>query len=94
MPSTGESLSGERRVVTALFCDVVGSTSIAETMDPEDWSEMVGSAMTTMGDVISRYGGTVTEFAGDGIVAVFGAPTAHEDDPYRAVRSGMEIVRA
>lgn len=94
MPSAGESLSGERRVVTALFCDVVGSTSIAETMDPEDWSEMVGMAMSTMGDVISRYGGTVTEFAGDGIVAVFGAPTAHEDDPYRAVRSGMEIVRA
>lgn len=94
MPSAGQSLSGERRVVTALFCDVVGSTSIAETMDPEDWSEMVGLAMSTMGDLISRYGGTVTEFAGDGIVAVFGAPTAHEDDPYRAVRSGMEIVRA
>ena len=63
-------------------------------MDPEDWSEMVGSAMSTMGDVISRYGGTVTEFAGDGIVALFGAPAAHEDDPYRAVRAGMEIVRA
>lgn len=55
---------------------------------------MVGLAMSTMGDLISRYGGTVTEFAGDGIVAVFGAPTAHEDDPYRAVRSGMEIVGA
>ncbi len=94
MPSAGESLSGERRVVTALFCDVVGSTSIAETMDPEDWSEMVGLAMSTMGDLIARYGGTVTDFAGDGLVAVFGAPAAHEDDPYRAVRSGMEIVRA
>lgn len=94
MPPAGETLSGERRVVTALFCDVVGSTSIAETMDPEDWSEMVGVAMSTMGDLIARFGGTVTDFAGDGIVAVFGAPAAHEDDPYRAVRSGMEIVRA
>jgi len=94
MPLAGESLSGERRVVTALFCDVVGSTSIAEAMDPEDWSEMVRVAMSIMGDLIARYGGTVTDFAGDGIVAVFGAPSAHEDDPYRAARSGMEIVRA
>lgn len=88
------TLSGERRVVTALFCDVVGSTSIAETMDPEDWGDLVASAITTMGDVVRRYDGTVSEFVGDGIVALFGAPTAHEDDPYRAVRTGMEIVTA
>lgn len=84
--------SGERRIVTALFCDVVGSTSIAETLDPEDWSEVVSGAIDSMGRVISRFGGTVTEFAGDGLVALFGAPIAHEDDPYRAVRAGLEIV--
>jgi class 3 adenylate cyclase len=92
MNPAGSALSGERRVVTAMFCDVVGSTSIAEEMDPEDWGELMGSAVTTMSTVVSRFGGTVTEFAGDGVVAVFGAPIAHEDDPYRAVRAGIQIV--
>jgi class 3 adenylate cyclase/tetratricopeptide (TPR) repeat protein len=92
MNTAGSALSGERRVVTAMFCDVVGSTSIAEEMDPEDWGELMGSAVTTMSTVVSRFGGTVTEFAGDGVVAVFGAPIAHEDDPYRAVRAGIQIV--
>lgn len=87
------ALSGERRVVTALFCDIVGSTSLAEEMDPEDWSELVGTAISTMGETIAAYGGTISEFGGDGVVAIFGAPTAHEDDPYRAVRSGLEIVK-
>lgn len=91
--SSSGALSGERRVVTALFCDVVGSTAIAETMDPEDWGELVGEAIATMGTVVARFGGTVTEFGGDAVVALFGAPTAHEDDPYRAVRTGLEIVR-
>jgi tetratricopeptide (TPR) repeat protein len=63
-------------------------------MDPEDWGELVASAIAIMGDVVDRYGGTVTEFAGDGIVALFGAPRAHEDDPYRAVRAGMGMVAA
>lgn len=92
MTSTGGTLVGERRVVTALFCDLVGSTSIAETLDPEDWSELVSVAIENMGRVIARFGGTVTEFAGDGLVALFGAPVAHEDDPYRAVRSGLTII--
>lgn len=80
--------------MTALFCDVVGSTAIAETMDPEDWGELVGEAIAAMGTVVARFGGTVTEFGGDAVVAVFGAPVAHEDDPYRAVRTGLEIVEA
>jgi class 3 adenylate cyclase/tetratricopeptide (TPR) repeat protein len=88
----GAGLIGERRVVTALFCDVVGSTSIAEEMDPEDWGDLMAAGIDRMSTEISRFGGTVTEFAGDGLVAVFGAPIAHEDDPYRAVRAGMEIV--
>lgn len=91
MTSDRASLKGERRVVTALFCDVVGSTSLAEGMDPEDWGEVVAESMRTMGEVVDRYGGTVTEFGGDAVVALFGAPVAHEDDPYRAVRAGLEI---
>lgn len=82
----------ERRVVTALFCDVVGSTSLAETMDPEDWADIVNTTVAEMVVCIERYGGTVAQFAGDSILAIFGAPVAHEDDPYRAVRSGLDIV--
>lgn len=82
----------ERRVVTALFCDVVGSTSLAETMDPEDWADIVNETVAQMVVCIERYGGTVAQFAGDSILAIFGAPVAHEDDPYRAVRSGLDIV--
>jgi class 3 adenylate cyclase/tetratricopeptide (TPR) repeat protein len=84
----------ERRVVTALFCDVVGSTSIAEGMDPEDWSAIVGQTIAAMAGSVERYGGTVTQFAGDGILALFGAPIAHEDDPYRAIRAGVAIIEA
>ena len=87
-------LIGERRVVTALFCDVVGSTGLAESMDPEDWADVMTSVVGVMTGLIGRYGGTVVEFGGDAVVAIFGAPTAHEDDPYRAVRSGLEIVDA
>jgi len=90
-PKAGAA-TGERRIVTALFADVVGSTSIAETMDPEDWGELVGRAVSAIGAVATRYGGTVAEFAGDAVLAVFGAPIAHEDDPYRAVSAGLEIV--
>lgn len=93
MSQNRTALTGERRVVTALFCDIVGSTALAEEMDPEDWSELVGVAISTMGEVIAAFGGTISEFGGDGVVAIFGAPTAHEDDPYRAARSGLEIVK-
>lgn len=91
-PASGP-LSGERRVVTALFCDVVGSTGLAEALDPEDWGDLVGEAIQVMGQVVARFGGTVAEFGGDAVLAIFGAPTAHEDDPYRAVRAGMEIIK-
>ncbi|HSJ28797.1 MAG TPA: AAA family ATPase, partial [Acidimicrobiia bacterium] len=93
-PLDGHAGTSERRVVTALFCDVVGSTSIAETMDPEDWSGIVNRTVALMADAVERYGGTVAQFAGDGILALFGAPVAHEDDPYRAIRAGLAIVEA
>ena len=80
--------------MTALFCDVVGSTAIAEEMDPEDFGELISRTISTMGAVVARYGGTVSDFGGDALAAIFGAPIAHEDDPYRAVRAGLEIVRA
>ena len=82
----------ERRVITVLFCDVVGSTSMAEQMDPEDWTEIMDEAFRYMTAPVERYGGTIGRFMGDAIVAFFGAPSAHEDDPERAVRAGLEIV--
>ena len=61
-------------------------------MDPEDWADIVGETVAQMAGCVERYGGTVVQFAGDAVLAIFGAPVAHEDDPYRAVRSGLDII--
>src|SRR6266705_2571668 len=86
--------SSERRPLTVLFADIAGSTSIAERMDPEDWTALVGEAFARMNRTIERYEGTIARLMGDGVLAFFGAPTAHEDDPERAVRCGLDMVRA
>jgi class 3 adenylate cyclase/tetratricopeptide (TPR) repeat protein len=83
---------GERRVVTVLFCDVAGSTSLAEGMDPEAWSEIMNTTFEYLIEPVERYGGTVARLMGDAILAFFGAPTAHEDDPQRAVMAGLDIL--
>jgi class 3 adenylate cyclase/tetratricopeptide (TPR) repeat protein len=77
-----------------LFCDVVGSTSMAERLDPEDWIEIINEAFDLLLAPILRYDGTVAQLAGDGFLAFFGAPDAHEDDPERAVLAGLEMIRA
>src|SRR5213596_3658736 len=84
----------ERRPITVLFADIAGSTSIAERLDPEDWTTLVGKAFQRMNRTIERYGGTIARLMGDGVLAFFGAPTAHEDDPERAVRCGLDMARA
>jgi class 3 adenylate cyclase len=76
----------ERKVVTVLFCDLVGSTAQAERMDPEDVRERLSSYNEHVRGHLERFGGTVEKFIGDAVMALFGAPTAHEDDPERAVR--------
>jgi len=86
--------SGERRPLTVLFADIAGSTAIAERLDPEDWTALVGEAFQRMNQTIERYGGTIARLMGDGVLAFFGAPAAHEDDPERAVRCGLDMVRA
>src|SRR6266536_3771877 len=86
--------SSERRPLTVLFADIAGSTAIAERMDPEDWTILVGEAFARLNRTVERYGGTVGRLMGDGILAFFGAPVAHEDDPERAVRCGLEMVVA
>ncbi|NJN82965.1 MAG: AAA family ATPase [Caldilineaceae bacterium] len=86
------AMVGERRVVTMLFCDVKGSTAAAEQLDPEEWSEVINGAFEQMIKPVYKYEGTVARLMGDGILAFFGAPIAHEDDPQRAVLAGLEIV--
>ena len=81
----------ERRVVTALFADLVGSTALAEPLDPEEARLVVGEAVARMVHAVEEFGGTVKDLAGDGVLALFGAPVAHEDDAERAVRAALRI---
>src|SRR5258708_38823714 len=86
--------SSERRPITVLFADIAGSAASAERLDPEDWTALVGEVFQRMNHTIERYGGTIARLMGDGVLAFFGAPTAHEDDPERAVRCALDLVRA
>ncbi|HLT19306.1 MAG TPA: adenylate/guanylate cyclase domain-containing protein [Thermomicrobiales bacterium] len=86
------SETGERRIVTILFIDVVGSTAMAENLDPEEWAELMGAAFERMIRPIERYGGTVTRLMGDAILALFGAPHARGDDAQRAILAALEIM--
>ena len=86
--------AGERRPVTVLFADVVGSTALVESMDPEDWTAIVNEAFDAMSTAIYRYEGTIARLMGDAVLAFFGAPVAHEDDPQRAVRAALDMIRA
>jgi class 3 adenylate cyclase len=85
-------LTGERKPVTALFADVVGSTTLAEQMDPEDWTQIINEAFDLMSKAVFRYEGTIAQLQGDAMLAFFGAPVAHEDDPERAVRAALEMI--
>jgi len=87
-------LTGERKPVTALFADVVGSTSLAENMDPEDWTQLVNEAFDLMSKAVFHYEGTIAQLQGDAMLAFFGAPVAHEDDPERAILAALNMVAA
>jgi len=91
--AAGRTAASERRLLTILFADIAGSTGIAEKLDPEDWTLIVGKALGRLNAVAARYGGTVARLMGDGVLVFFGAPVAHEDDPERAVRCGLDMVR-
>ncbi|HET7180982.1 MAG TPA: adenylate/guanylate cyclase domain-containing protein [Candidatus Limnocylindrales bacterium] len=85
-------LTGERKPVTALFADVVGSTTLAESMDPEDWTVMINEAFDLMSRAVFRYEGTIAQLQGDAMLAFFGAPVAHEDDPERAIFAALDML--
>jgi class 3 adenylate cyclase/tetratricopeptide (TPR) repeat protein len=92
-PNNPEEVPSERKHVTALFADISGYTALGERLDPEELKDIVGPLIGEMANVVIKYAGTIEKFAGDQIMAIFGFPRAHEDDPVRAVRTAMEIHR-
>jgi class 3 adenylate cyclase/predicted ATPase len=91
-PGPTPAPDGERRQLTALFCDLVGSTDIASRLDPEEWHRISKEYQQATAAAVTRFGGHVDKFLGDGLVCFFGVPQAHEDDAERAVRAGLTIV--
>src|SRR3989442_10776471 len=94
--ATGASLSPireERKVITALFADLAGSTALAERLDAEEVRLIVGEAVARIVHTVEEFGGTVKDLAGDGVLALFGAPLAHEDDAERALRVALKIAQ-
>ena len=88
-----QTMKGERRIVSILFCDVKGSTSMAEKLDPEEWAEIMNQAFEYLISPIYTYEGTLARLMGDSILAFFGAPIGHEDDAQRAILAGLKIVK-
>ena len=85
---------GERRQLTVMFIDLVGSTTLSQQLDPEDYHTRVVAYQAACHQVIARYEGHIAQYLGDGVLVYFGYPTAHDEDAVRAVRSGLEIVTA
>jgi class 3 adenylate cyclase len=84
--------SAERRQLTVLFCDLVGSTALSARLDPEDLREVIGAYHRCVEKVVARFNGFVAKYMGDGVLVYFGYPQAHEDDAERAVRAGLALV--
>src|SRR5919106_4181136 len=93
-PARGELLPEERRQVTVLFADLSGYTAMAEGMDPEAVKAVVDRSLRRLAEEIERYGGTVDKYIGDNVMALFGAPVAHEDDAERAGGAGLGMQAA
>jgi len=86
--------AGERRQLTVLFCDLVGSTPLSQQLDAEEWRDLLAQYQQAAAGAVGRFGGHVARKLGDGLLIYFGWPTAREDDPERAVRAGLAIVDA
>jgi class 3 adenylate cyclase len=85
---------GERRYLTVLFCDLVGSTGIAAKLDAEEWRDLVGAYLDAASAAVMEMGGKVAKKLGDGLMALFGYPVAEENDSERAVRAALTIQRS
>src|SRR5207237_9465809 len=92
---TGETRVGagaERRQLTVMFCDLVGSTALSARLDPEELREVIAAYHRAVAEVVGRFDGFVAKYMGDGVLVYFGYPRAHEDDAERAVRAGLGVI--
>jgi class 3 adenylate cyclase len=89
-PSIGDD--AERRHLTVMFCDLVGSTALASRLDPEDMREVIGAYHRCVAKTVARFDGFIAKYMGDGVLVYFGYPQAHEHDAERAVRAGLKLV--
>src|SRR5271166_769759 len=94
MISAPASDAAERRHVTVMFVDLVGSKTLAARMDPEDLREIISAYQKCVAETVRRFDGFVAKYLGDGVLVYFGYPQAHEDDAERAVRAGLELIAA
>ena len=93
-PAPARTDGAERRHLTVMFCDLVGSTKLASQLDPEDLRDVIGSYHKCVADTVSRHDGFVAKYMGDGVLVYFGYPQAHEDDAERSVRAGLAVIEA
>jgi class 3 adenylate cyclase len=93
-PTVSPEDRAERRQVTVMFSDLVGSTALSARMDPEDLRDVISAYQKCVAEAVGRFGGFVAKYMGDGVLVYFGYPQAHEDDAERAVRAGLELVAA
>ncbi len=93
-PQKSAHIAAERRPVTVLFCDLVGSTALASQLDAEDWRDLVGPYLDAASEAVTQYGGHVLKKLGDGLMALFGYPRAQENDAERAARAAVAILSA
>jgi class 3 adenylate cyclase/predicted ATPase len=92
VPNISSEDRAERRQVTVMFSDLVGSTALSARMDPEDFREVISAYQNSVAETVGRFGGFVAKYMGDGVLIYFGYPQAHEDDAERAVRTGLQLV--
>ena len=93
-PDASPEDRAERRQVTVMFSDLVGSTALSARMDPEDLREVISGYQKCVAETVQRFGGFVAKYMGDGVLIYFGYPQAHEDDAERAARAGLDLVAA
>jgi class 3 adenylate cyclase len=93
-PTSPPTIDAERRQLTVMFCDLVGSTALSTRFDPEDLRELIGAYHHAVADTVGRFDGFVAKYMGDGVLIYFGYPLAHEDDAERAVRAGLAVIEA
>ena len=91
-PTSASKTGAERRQLTVMFCDLVGSTALSARFDPEDLREIVGVYHRAVAETVGRFAGFIAKYMGDGVMVYFGYPQAHEDDAERAVRAGLAVI--